>query len=179
MRILGVIGIFWASTAMAAERFDPETGLRINHYTEATPKSVPGAQTINVDQAHQLWQQEALFVDVLSITVGRYDELDGFWPEDTPVRESIPNSIWLPNVGFGRPDQDMQDYLMSNVSDRAQAGDPIVVFCIDSCWMGWNATQHLANAGYSNVHWFPQGTDHWGQAGYPLAVVEPIPVDVD
>ena len=100
---------------------------------------------------------EALFVDVLSITVGRYDELDGFWPEDTPVRESIPNSIWLPNVGFGRPDQDMQDYLMSNVSDRAQAGDPIVVFCIDSCWMGWNATQHLANAGYSNVHWFPQG----------------------
>ena len=26
---------------------------------------------------------------------------------------------------------------------------------------------------------FPQGTDDWEQAGYPLVVVEPIPVDVD
>ena len=56
---------------------------------------------------------------------------------------------------------------------RAQ---PVIdlVFCIDS-WMGWNATQHLSNAGYSNVHWFPQGTDDWERAGYPLVVVDPIP----
>ena len=39
MRILGVIGIPWASTAIAVEP-DPDTGLRINHYTEATPESV-------------------------------------------------------------------------------------------------------------------------------------------
>ena len=57
-------------------------------------------------------------MDVLSITVGRYDELDGFWPEDTPVRESIPTAFGCPTSDLVA-DQDMQDYLMSNVSGSA------------------------------------------------------------
>lgn len=162
--------------AWAAD-FDPETGLRIHNYTYATPDSVPGGTRIEVDQAHRLWEQGALFVDVLSITTGRYDEIDGTWPEH-PERFTIPGALWLPNVGFGRPQDDMQAYLQQNIEANWDQ-QPIVVFCIADCWMGWNATQHLAEMGYQPLYWFANGTDAWAAAGYPLVQIEPVPVELD
>lgn len=168
-----------ASPSWADEsKFDPDTGLRIHHYTETTPQQVPGGTRIELPQAHNMWNDGALFVDVLSITQGRYDELDGTWP-DHPPRDSIPGAIWLPNVGFGRPAQDMQEYFRAQVSDAVGDGQSIVVFCVADCWMGWNAVQHLAQMGFSDLYWFADGTTAWEAAGYALERVEPMPVEVD
>lgn len=161
-----------------AADFDPDTGLRIHNYTATTPDSIPGGTRIDVDRAYDLWQQGALFVDVLSISQGRYDELDGTWPEHSP-RNTIPGAIWLPNTGFGRPSQDMQEYLMTQVQDALAPDQAIVVFCVADCWMGWNALQHLSAMGYQDLYWFADGTTAWESSGYPVELVEPVPVDVD
>ena len=110
----------------------------------------------------------------------RYDELDGSWP-DYPARENIPGSLWLPNVGYGQPADDMQTYFVSSVNAAAdgQRDTPIVVYCVSSCWMGWNAVQHLSRAGFTRLYWYPDGTDGWLTAGYPVSMSEPVPVEID
>ena len=181
MNITKLIGGLLSAIALAATAadFDPQTGFRVHNYTQPTPEQVPGGTTIDAGQAHVLWESGALSIDVLSITTGRYDELDGTWP-DHPTRMSIPGSLWLPNVGFGRPEDDMQAYLQENLAERLKTlNDPVVVFCIDSCWMGWNAAQHVSNFGYSKVYWFPQGTDAWESEGFPMAQSEPLAVNLD
>ena len=45
--------------------------------------------------------------------------------------------------------------------------------------MGWNAVQHLVGAGFTEVYWYPDGTDGWVQAGHPVVPAKPSPVNVD
>ena len=123
---------------------------------------------------------DVVLIDVLSISGVRYDELDGSWSGYEP-RFNIPGSLWLPNVGFGRPSPDMLTYFLNTVAEATdgQLDHPVLIYCISDCWMGWNAVQHLAHAGYSKVYWGPLGTDGWTEAGYELELTEPTPVDVD
>lgn len=168
-------------TAQAADTdFDPDTGLRIHHYTSETPMDVPGGIRVGAAETKALADAGAVLLDVLSIPSGRYDELDGTWPEHTP-RENIPGSVWTPNVGFGVSEDDMQAYLAETVATLTAENKwhPIVVYCIKDCWMGWNATQHLAAMGYRSLFWFADGTDAWVAAGLPVEPSEPLPVNVD
>ena len=69
-----------------------------------------------------------------------------------------------------------------DATSAATNGDrdyPILIYCVSDCWMGWNAVQHLARAGFSQIFWAPQGTDGWVEAGYELELTEPTPVNVD
>ena len=171
-----------AQIAMAASSdFDPETGLRIHHYTDPVPGEVPGGTVLDTAGVKQLVDSgRVVLIDVLSISGVRYDELDGSWSDYQP-RHNIPGSMWLPNVGYGRPSPDMLKYFLDTVSE-ATGGDkeyPVLIYCVSDCWMGWNAVQHLARGGYMNVFWSPRGTDGWTEAGYPLELTEPTPVDVD
>ena len=165
----------------ATDFFDPASGLRIHHYTDPVPDSVPGGVTLNTAELAVLIKQESvILIDVLSINDVRYDELDGSWP-DYPARENIPGSLWLPNVGYGQPADDMQTYFVSSVNAAAdgQRDTPIVVYCVSSCWMGWNAVQHLSRAGFMRLYWYPDRTDGWLTAGYPVSPSEPVPVEID
>lgn len=165
----------------ADTNFDPDTGLRIHHYTDPVPESVPGGVTIDTAQAKALVDRgDVILLDVISINDVRYDELDGSWP-DFPVRKNIAGSLWLPNVGYGKPAPDMLRYLLDTVAEAtdSQVEHPIMVYCISDCWMGWNAVQHLANAGYRTVFWYPEGTDGWVASGFPVVLSEPVPVEVD
>jgi PQQ-dependent catabolism-associated CXXCW motif protein len=171
-----------ANTGAVDSAFDSETGLRIHHYTDPVPADVPGGVTLDTAGVVQLLEQhpETVLLDVISINDARYDALDGSWP-DAPRRENIPGSLWLPNVGFGRPADDMFTYLIDNAT-AAVSGDlskPVLVYCIADCWMGWNAVQHLANAGFDTVYWYPEGTDGWVAAGRPVEVSQPVPVSVE
>ena len=50
------------------------------------------------------------------------------------------------------------------------AGDPqrlVVFFCLNDCWMSWNAARRAAALGL-RAAWFPEGTDGWEAAGLPL-----------
>ena len=44
-----------------------------------------------------------------------------------------------------------------------------MVYCQADCWMSWNAAKRLLSYGYSNVAWYPEGTDGWERAGLPIA----------
>jgi PQQ-dependent catabolism-associated CXXCW motif protein len=161
--------------------FDPETGLRIHHYTDPVPNEVPGGTVLDTAGVRQLIDSgKVALVDVLSISGVRYDELDGSWSGYEP-RYNIPGSMWLPNVGYGKPSADMLKYFLDAVA-QATGGDkgyPVLIYCVSDCWMGWNAVQHLARAGYTNVFWAPRGTDGWIEAGYELELTEPTSVNVD
>lgn len=174
--------VFISVAGFAADSsFDPSTGLRIHHYTDPVPDSVPGGITLTTDAlAVLLTQEPVVLIDVLSINDVRYDELDGSW-SDYPARENIPGSVWLPNVGYGQPADDMQRYFVSTVMSLTdeQLSFPIVVYCVSSCWMGWNAIQHLSHAGFTRLYWYPEGTDGWTAAGYPVAPSEPVPVEIE
>jgi len=186
LRTAAVAAVFYSMlsgiVSVAADaNFDPDTGLRIHHYTDPVPATVPGAQTLDTQAASELWQSgDALFVDVLSISGVRYDELDGSW-SDYPERRNIEGSVWLPNVGYGRPAPDMLRYFLQAVAEATEGNrsHPIVIYCIRDCWMGWNAVQHLADAGYDRLYWYPEGTDGWVSAGHSLALSEPVPVNLD
>lgn len=182
-RAAAIAAVFcFGSLSAAEDAFDPETGLRIHHYTDPVPDTVPGGTTLDTAGVVELLntQPHTVLIDVLSINDVRYDELDGSWP-DPPVRENIPNSVWLPNVGYGRPADDMQSYFLSTVREAVddQLDHAVLVYCIADCWMGWNAVQHLANAGFTQVYWYPEGTDGWLDAGYSVQPSEPVPVAVE
>jgi PQQ-dependent catabolism-associated CXXCW motif protein len=171
-----------AQSSIAADAdFDPDTGLRIHHYTDPVPDSVPGAVTLSTEGAYSLVTRgDVVLLDVISINDVRYDELDGSWPE-FPERRHIEGSLWLPNVGFGRPAPDMLKYLIDTTKEATEGrlDQAIMVYCISDCWMGWNAVQHLARGGFSQVYWYPEGTDGWTAAGYSVVLAEPIPVSVE
>jgi rhodanese-related sulfurtransferase len=41
--------------------------------------------------------------------------------------------------------------------------------------MSWNAAKRARALGYSNVVWYPEGTDGWLAAGLPVQPTEPEP----
>ena len=51
----------------------------------------------------------------------------------------------------------------------------IVTFCLDDCWMSWNAAKRLHALGYTNVWWLAEGTDGWRDLGRPLVEATPEP----
>src|ERR1035437_6542403 len=61
---------------------------------------------------------------------------------------------------------------------RASGGDKtrlFVLYCQANCWMSWNAAKRALSFGYSNVAWYPDGTDGWQAADLPLAESQPEP----
>ena len=161
--------------------FHPETGLRIARQRAPTPDDVPApARLADTAKAASLIAEGAIAIDVFGALQSRYDELDGTWLVGTP-RESLPGSIWLPEVGRGTLDDEMARYLSDNLA-RLTGGDtahPILVFCVADCWMSWNASQRIALLGYEQVYWYRLGTDGWLDAGYELVPVTPVPVNTD
>ncbi|KKL12923.1 hypothetical protein LCGC14_2530930, partial [marine sediment metagenome] len=60
--------------------------------------------------------------------------------------------------------------------DALTSGDtsyPLVIFCLDECWMSWNAARRAVEWGYDAVHWYPGGTDLWTFEDHPTEVVTP------
>jgi len=160
--------------------FHPENGLRIGRYRAPTPDAVPDGTRITGQELKELLKKPAALVDVFGAASSRFDELDGTWLVSNQ-RESIPGATWLPEVGRGSFDPEMQAYFAENL-ERLTGGDkncPLILFCIADCWMSWNAVQHATAMGYTRVYWFAEGTDGWLDEGWELVPVDPIPVNVD
>jgi rhodanese-related sulfurtransferase len=41
--------------------------------------------------------------------------------------------------------------------------------------MSWNAAKRALSYGYTDVAWYPEGTDGWAFAGLPLVDAQPEP----
>ena len=37
----------------------------------------------------------------------------------------------------------------------------IVFYCLKNCWMSWNAAKRAKTFGYTQVLWYPGGTEGW------------------
>lgn len=159
---------------------DPKTGLRTSYYRGALPDTVPGGTRITLQQAYQHYKNNtAIFLDVMAHTGAGPSPIDGHW-QLSAERQNIPNSIWLADVGTGTLTKEMQHYFKSNLKilSNKHYGKPIIIYCTADCWMAWNAVQRAAHWGHNNILWFPEGTDDWQQAGYPLEKATPIPLNI-
>lgn len=148
------------------------------HYRGPVPISLAGATVVDSDAAFALWKTGLVaFVDVMPQAPKPKKLPEGTIWREKP-RHSIPGAIWLPNVGYGKLAEITHDYFKAGLT-KATSGNtdhPLVFFCLDECWMSWNAAKRaLEEYGYSRVFWFPEGTDGWEFEDYPTEVIKPKP----
>ncbi|MGF1644020.1 MAG: rhodanese-like domain-containing protein [Thiotrichales bacterium] len=179
----GALGILLlASLSALAEppRHLNAEGYRAAYYRAPTPANVPNGTTLTTAELRQLLAtQSPVLVDVQAIAM-RPELLDFAidWLPDVP-RQSLPGSVWLPNVGYASLSPTLDAYFREQLA-RLTAGDrarAIVIFCVADCWMSWNAVQRAHGYGYRNLYWYPDGTDGWREARLPLTEVQPVPLD--
>ena len=88
-------------------------GYRMGAYRSPTPATIAGATVVTTEDARRLWERKAaIFIDVLP----RPPKPENL-PEDViwrvPPRYNIPDSVWLPNVGFGALAPEVESYFRS------------------------------------------------------------------
>ncbi len=158
-----------------AQVAEPE-GYREAPYKGEVPAGLTGATTVDTEEAHRLWEEDrVVFIDAMPRDVRPADLPEGTIWRDKP-RDSIPGAVWLPNVGYSGLGPEDEAYFRDGL--RAVTGGdvtrPILFFCMENCWMSWNAAKRAMEMGYQAVHWYPGGTDGWARAGYPTEQVEPL-----
>ena len=141
------------------------------------PTRLAGARVLSTAEAEAIWRaRTGVFIDVLPRPPKPANLPAGTVWRDKP-RFNIPGSIWLPDTGYGELAAATEDYLRQGLL-RASGGNRaklIVVYCQADCWMSWNAAKRTLSFGYSNVAWYPDGTDGWQRANLPTAEAQPEP----
>ncbi len=152
-------------------------GYRTSQYRAATPASLRGARVVTTAEARQMWDgKNAVFVDVMPHAPRPANLPAGTIWRERP-RQNIPGSVWLPDTGYGELAPVTERYLRDNLA-RVTAGDHarlLVFYCLKDCWMSWNAAKRALAMGYTNVAWYPEGTDGWADADLPLEQATPAP----
>jgi PQQ-dependent catabolism-associated CXXCW motif protein len=168
--------IWLAAQARAAEISEPE-GYRLEDYRAPTPATLRGAKVIHTEEAEWIWRsRSASFVDVMPRPPRPRNLPEGTVWRNKP-RSNIPDSIWLPDTGYGELAPSMADYFATGL-EKATRGDRaklLVVYCLADCWMSWNAAKRALALGYPNVAWYPEGTDGWQAVLLPLKDATPEP----
>ena len=171
----------FAIPAVAQERPPEPDGYRTEDYRAPVPATLAGARVLTTAEAEAIWRAKAgIFVDVMPRAPKPPNLPAGTVWRDKP-RLNISGSVWLPDTGYGKLAASTEDYLKRGL-DRATAGDNaalVVVYCMADCWMSWNAAKRILAYGYSNVAWYPDGTDGWERAGLDLTEAQPEPRPVE
>lgn len=153
------------------------SGYRTENYRSPVPATLAGARVLSTDEAAAIWRTKAgAFIDVLPRPPKPKNLPEGTVWRDPP-RQDIPGSIWLPDTGYGVLAAATEDYLKRGLV-HASGGDRshlLVFYCLADCWMSWNAAKRALSYGYTNVTWYPEGTDGWAFAGLPLQDTQPEP----
>ncbi len=175
MRLAAVLLAALAALPVAAQAPEPD-GYRTEDYMSPVPETLEGATVVDPAEAFALWEAgETAFIDVLPRAPKPAKLPPGtIWREKT--RESIPGAVWLPNVGYGAI-ADVTDVYFREGLDAATEGDPdhpVLFFCLENCWMSWNAAKRALDYGYTRVYWLPLGTDGWTLFDYPTEETDPV-----
>ncbi|UWU67170.1 PQQ-dependent catabolism-associated CXXCW motif protein [Bradyrhizobium sp. NC92] len=162
--------------AQQQEPFEPE-GYRTDNYRAPVPATLAGARVLTTGEAEAIWRASSgAFVDVMPRPPKPKNLPAGTVWRDAP-RRNIPGSLWLPDTGYGNLPRAMDDYLQRGLA-RASRGDKaalLVIYCLADCWMSWNAARRALAYGYSNIAWYPDGTDGWEGAKLPTEEAQPEP----
>jgi PQQ-dependent catabolism-associated CXXCW motif protein len=173
---LAVVALAPPALAQQREPFEPE-GYRSDNYRAPVPATLEGARVLATAEAEAIWRaRSGAFVDVLPRAPKPKNLPAGTVWRDMP-RKNIPGSIWLPDTGYGTLAAPTEDYLRNGLA-RAAHGDKaalLVIYCLADCWMSWNAARRALSYGYSNVAWYPDGTDGWERAKLPTEEAQPEP----
>jgi PQQ-dependent catabolism-associated CXXCW motif protein len=173
-----VILAFAAAAPLHGQEKPPEPdGYRNENYRTPVPATLAGVRVLTTADAEAIWREKSgVFIDVLPRPPKPQNLPAGTVWRDKP-RLNIPGSIWLPDTGYGKLAETTEDYLRQGVA-RAAGGNNtalLVIYCQADCWMSWNAAKRVRSYGYSNVAWYPDGTDGWERADLPLAESQPEP----
>jgi PQQ-dependent catabolism-associated CXXCW motif protein len=150
-------------------------GYRMDRFRAPVPTTLKGATVLSTKEVEAL-AGAAVLIDVLPRPPKPEGLKEGTIWRPRP-RSNIPGSVWLPNTGFGVLPISVEAYFRDNLT-RLTEGDParkLVFYCLANCWMSWNAAKRALTYGYSQVYWYPEGTDAWSAAGLPLEPSEPKP----
>lgn len=171
-----IVGLTPNAEAQAVE--EPE-GYRMSAYRAPVPATLKGAEVVSNDRVMKLHNAgQMIFIDVLP-RPPKPEKLaaDVVWRPRK--RTNIPGSVWLPNVGFGALNPEIESYFRSNLArlTNDDKSAPILIYCLADCWMSWNAAKRALSYGYSEVYWYPEGTDGWQGIGGKLEPSEPVPME--
>jgi PQQ-dependent catabolism-associated CXXCW motif protein len=173
---LALACLLLASGAVRGGDAPEPDGYWSGEYRTPTPATLQGARVVTTAEAKQLWDaKDAVFVDVMPHAPKPANLPAGTIWRERP-RQNIPGSIWLPDTGYGELAAVTERYLRDNLA-RATGGDRgkrLVVYCLKDCWMSWNAAKRALAMGYTNVVWYPDGTDGWASADLPLEPSTPV-----
>lgn len=173
--LLAVLIIVLGTTASLAETVPEPADYRTENYRAPVPATLKGAKVVDTDEVIALWKDKAaVFIDVLP-----HDPKPANLPAGTvwkdKVREDIPGSIWLANVGYGIINKETEAYFRKGL--KSQLGEDtdrkVLFYCMANCWMSWNAAKRAVEWGYKSVLWYPLGTDGWIAAQRPTQKNEP------
>jgi len=169
--------VAFAPVAGAQELVLEPEGYRTEEYRAPVPDTLAGARVISTADAESIWRAKTgIFVDVLPRPPKPLNLPTGTIWRDRP-RANIPGSVWLPDTGYGKLAEATESYLREGLA-RITGGNRealIVVYCQANCWMSWNAAKRILTYGYSNVAWYPDGTDGWERANLPMVESQPEP----
>ncbi len=150
-------------------------GYRQDDYRAPVPDSVPGGEVLHLPAMRELVARGgAVLVDVLPAP-RRPDAIRPGSPWLPQPHRTLPDALWWPEVGRGALPPDME----ARFAERLRAvtdGDParlVVFFCLNDCWMSWNAARRAAALGV-RAGWFPEGVDGWDAAGLPTVAVRAL-----
>jgi rhodanese-related sulfurtransferase len=112
----------------------------------ATPASVPGATTVDAAAAKDLFDQEAVFVDLRK---------ENMWNSGR-----IPGAIWL---------EFKTDFSQSALEAEIGKDESVVFYCSGvRCPRSAKASEKALGWGYEQVYYFRGGFPAWKNAGYPV-----------
>ncbi len=161
--------------AQSGKHFN-ESGYRSAHYRSPLPDTAPGGVTLTPEQLKKLIEtQRPVLIDVQAVTLRTEAVEFGISWLPSEQRFNIPDSSWLPNVGYGELEAFMQAFFRDNL-ERLTKDDkdyPVVFYCIADCWMSWNSVRRAKQWGYTNLYWLRDGTDGWIAAGGAVEAAEP------
>jgi PQQ-dependent catabolism-associated CXXCW motif protein len=164
------------ASSVAGELPPEPSGYRLDDYRTTTPATVFGRKAVTTDEATRARDSGAVFIDVMPAPHRPAGMPAGAIWAPRP-RLSIPGSVWLPDVGHGALNPELERWFRGKLEQLAKgdAGAALVFFCLADCWMSWNAARRALEWGYSGTQWYSEGTDGWRNAGLPLEEVTPAP----
>jgi PQQ-dependent catabolism-associated CXXCW motif protein len=167
--------------ARAQDKPPEPDGYREENYRAPVPATLAGVRVLTTAEAEAIWRaRSGAFIDVMPRAPKPPNLHAGTVWRDQP-RLNIRGSVWLPDTGYGKLAAATEDYLKRGLV-RATAGNSaalVVIYCMADCWMSWNAAKRIRTYGYSNVAWYPEGTDGWERAGQELTEAHPEPRAVE
>lgn len=174
-RGLAIVLLSLLPLAGVAQQVPEPPGYRMEHYRSPVPDRLTGGEVVGPEEANDLWKSGGVaFIDVLPQAPKPANLPKGMIWRDKP-RHAIPGSIWLPNVGYGAIADVTAEYFRKGL-EKATGGDrahPVVFYCLEDCWMSWNAAKRAIEWGYTSVYWLPEGTDGWQLWDYPMERIRP------